>query len=89
MIYTRRFCPFCLRARALLNSKGVRYTDIAVDGNPALRREMMEKAGRRTVPRIWIGGRHIGGCEELYRSERRGELDAMIMMAKGARDERS
>ena len=78
-MYTTRFCPYCMRARALFESKGVEYTDIPVDGNPALRQEMMEKAGRHTVPQIWIGEEHIGGCDELYQLERHGELDSRIL----------
>lgn len=77
-LYTTRFCPYCVRARRLLDSKGVDYTDIAVDAEPALRREMTERSGQRTVPQIWIGERHIGGCDELYHLERDGRLDALL-----------
>ncbi|RMF14971.1 MAG: glutaredoxin 3 [Gammaproteobacteria bacterium] len=75
VLYTTRFCPFCIRAKALLQSKGVAFDEIAVDGNPALRQEMMEKSGRHTVPQIWINGRHVGGCDELMALERSGQLD--------------
>ena len=77
-LYTTRFCPYCVRARRLLDNKGVDYTDIAVDAEPALRREMMERSGQRTVPQIWIGERHIGGCDELHHLERDGRLDALL-----------
>ncbi|MDZ7783185.1 MAG: glutaredoxin 3 [Halioglobus sp.] len=77
-LYTTRFCPYCIRARHLLERKGVDYTDIAVDKEPALRQEMMERSGRRTVPQIWIGERHIGGCDELHHLERDGRLDALL-----------
>ena len=79
VMYTTRFCPFCIRARMLVQHKGWEYEDLAVDGNPALRAEMMEKSGRHTVPQIWIGERHIGGCDELMALERAGELDSIVM----------
>ena len=79
VMYTTRFCPFCIRARMLVEHKGWEYEDLAVDGNPALRAEMMEKSGRHTVPQIWIGERHIGGCDELMALERAGELDSIVM----------
>lgn len=78
VMYSTRFCPFCMRARALLQQKGVRYRDIAVDGKPDLRREMAEKSGRHTVPQIWIGDTHVGGCDELMQLERDGKLDALL-----------
>jgi len=77
-LYTTRFCPYCIRARRLLDRKGVDYTDIAVDREPARRQEMMERSGQRTVPQIWIGERHIGGCDELHELERDGRLDALL-----------
>jgi len=77
-LYTTRFCPYCVRARRLLDNKGVDYNDIAVDGEPALRQEMMKRSGQRTVPQIWIGERHIGGCDELHHLERDGRLDALL-----------
>ncbi len=77
-MYSTRFCPYCIRARFLLDSKNVSYTDIGVDARPELRREMMEKSGRRTVPQIWIGERHVGGYDDLARLEQRGELDNLL-----------
>jgi glutaredoxin 3 len=74
-MYSTRFCPYCIRARMLLDSKQVNYTDIGVDGEPALRREMMQRSGRRTVPQIWIGEQHIGGFTDLARLEQLGRLD--------------
>jgi glutaredoxin 3 len=63
----------------MLKSKGVAFEEIAVDFNPALRAKMSEKAGGlRTVPQIWIGDVHVGGCNELYRLERQGSLDPML-----------
>jgi glutaredoxin 3 len=80
-MYSTRFCPYCIRARALLENKGVAYTDIGVDGQPALRREMTERSGRHTVPQIWIDGRHVGGYDDLALLERRGELDQLLEQA--------
>lgn len=80
-LYTTRYCPYCIRAKQLLEHKGVAYREIPVDGNPELRREMTARSGRHTVPQIWIGERHIGGCDELYDLERRGELDAALAAA--------
>ena len=77
-MYTTRYCPYCVRARILLEGKGVAFEDIAVDGNSALRQEMVEKSMCYTVPQIWIGDQHIGGCDELYQLECQGELDALL-----------
>lgn len=62
----------------LLTSKGVEYVDVAVDFDHKLRQEMMQKSGRHTVPQIWIGEEHIGGCDELYMLERLGKLDEKL-----------
>lgn len=78
VIYTTRTCPYCMRAKQLLNSKGVSYREIAVDGKPELRQEMSRKSRRDTVPQIWIGTTHVGGCDDLYLLERRGELDSLL-----------
>ena len=82
-MYSTRFCPYCVRARQLLDAKGVDYTDIAVDEQPRLRREMMERSGRRTVPQIWIGDEHVGGFDNLWLLERQGRLDDMLARAQG------
>jgi len=79
-LYTTRYCPFCIRARYLLDSKNVSYVDIGVDARPELRREMMAKSGRHTVPQIWIGERHIGGYDDLARLNRQGELDVLLKL---------
>ncbi|GAB2903508.1 glutaredoxin 3 [Microbulbifer echini] len=81
VIYTTRFCPYCVRAKQLLKSKGVHYREIAVDNKPELRAQMAEKAGRRTVPQIWIGEFHVGGCDELMAAERSGKLDGLLKSA--------
>ena len=79
VMYTTRFCPFCVRAKQLLSHKGAAFEDIPVDGNPELRREMMNKSGRHTVPQIWIGDYHVGGCDELMQLERQGKLDEYLV----------
>ena len=80
-MYSTRFCPYCMRARFLLDSKNVEYTDISVDARPELRREMTEKSGRRTVPQIWIGDRHVGGYDDLAHLEQLGQLDELLKQA--------
>ena len=78
-IYTWRFCPFCLRAKALLNEKGVQFTEYSIDGDDDARTKMSERAGGlRTVPQIFINGNGIGGCDELYELERNNELNELI-----------
>ena len=78
-IYTWRACPFCIRAKALLDRKGVAYTEYAIDGDQAARQAMSEKAaGRTSVPQTFIDGQHVGGCDDLYALERSGQLDALL-----------
>jgi glutaredoxin 3 len=84
VIYTTRICPFCIRAKQVLDGKGVEYREIAVDTNPELRLEMMEKSGRRTVPQIWIGETHVGGFDDLWSLERSGDLESLLAEAAGA-----
>jgi glutaredoxin 3 len=82
-LYTTMFCPYCARARALLERKGVAYTDIDIIQEPARRGEMIRRAGgRTTVPQIFINAEHIGGSDELVALERVGELDAKLGLAK-------
>ena len=79
VMYSSRFCPFCSAAKRLLAARGVAFEEIDVDFDPERRGEMMARAGgRHTVPQIFIGGRHVGGCDELYALERAGELDALL-----------
>lgn len=78
LIYTSAWCPYCIRAKALLDKKGVAYEEISVDGKPGVRAEMANKAGRTSVPQIWIDGTHIGGCDDLYALERAGKLDTLL-----------
>jgi glutaredoxin 3 len=79
IIYLTATCPFCQSAERLLEEKGVREIEkIRVDREPSRRAEMMQKSGRRTVPQIWIGERHIGGCDDLYALDREGKLDPLL-----------
>lgn len=75
IVYATPWCPYCIRARHLLKSKGVEYTLIDVSADRAKRAEMTQKAGRTSVPQIWINQEHIGGCDELMALERAGKLD--------------
>lgn len=77
-LYTTAWCPFCLRAKALLQQKDVEFTEIPVDGDYEKRQEMMRMSGQRTVPQIWIGSTHVGGCDELMSLERNGQLDHLL-----------
>lgn len=78
-IYTTFLCPYCARAKALLEKKGATYNEIDVSYEAALREEMTRKAGGRTsVPQIWIGDVHVGGCDDLYALDRAGRLDPML-----------
>jgi glutaredoxin 3 len=78
-IYTTPYCPFCLDAKALLNNKSVAFTEIDVSRDRALRAQMMQRAnGRSTVPQIFIGATHVGGCDDLYMLEDEGKLDPLL-----------
>lgn len=77
-VYSSDYCPYCIRAKQLLASKGVAFEEIKVDGKPQVRAQMAQKAGRTSVPQIWIGGAHVGGCDDLYALERAGKLDALL-----------
>jgi glutaredoxin 3 len=78
-VYSTNYCPYCMRAKALLRSKGVDFEEFDVTDNPELRARMVELAGGRwTVPEIFINGAIIGGCDELYALERTGQLDLML-----------
>ena len=78
LMYCTSACPFCQAAERLLVEKGVMIEKVRVDLQPSRRAEMMQKSGRRTVPQIWIGERHIGGCDDLYDLERQGGLDPLL-----------
>ena len=79
VMYCTAACPYCQAADRLLAKKGVSDIErVRVDLEPARRAEMQQKSGRRTVPQIWIGTRHVGGCDELHELERAGELDSLL-----------
>lgn len=79
IIYTTNTCPYCNRAKSLLNKKNVNYSEINVENDEALRDEMIAKAGgKRTVPQIFIGDYHVGGCDDLYEYESQGKLDKLL-----------
>ncbi len=81
-MYTTLVCPFCVRAKMLLKSRGVAQIDeVRVDLNPAERQAMMEKTGRRTVPQIFIGDTHVGGCDDLIALDQRGGLLPLLQAA--------
>ncbi|HUO96275.1 MAG TPA: glutaredoxin 3 [Steroidobacteraceae bacterium] len=78
-MYTTGWCPYCARARALLERKGAEWAEIDVEAEPARRAEMLAKSGgQRSVPQIFIGERHVGGSDDLYELDRKGELDALL-----------
>ncbi len=78
-IYSSNYCPFCIRAKQLLDAKRVKYTEIRVDGQPKVRAEMTRLAdGATSVPQIWVGETHVGGCDQLQALERSGKLDGML-----------
>lgn len=78
-IYTWSRCPFCIRAKQLLDRKGVSYTEYGIDGDEAARAQMAKRAnGRRSVPQIFIDNQHIGGCDDLYLLEAQGGLDPLL-----------
>ena len=79
VVYSSRFCPYCHAAKRLLSARGVAFEEIDVDLQPERRAEMSERAGgRRTVPQIFIGDRHVGGCDDLYALDRSGSLDTLL-----------
>jgi glutaredoxin 3 len=78
VMYSSGWCPYCMRARALLERKGLPFREVKIDENPADRAAMLARSGGlRTVPQIFIGDHHVGGCDELYALERAGKLDEL------------
>lgn len=78
-IYTWSMCPFCIRAKALLDKKGVDYTEYCIDGDETARAEMAERAnGRRSLPQIFIDDQHVGGCDDIHALNSRGKLDSLL-----------
>jgi glutaredoxin 3 len=78
VIYSSPFCGYCAAAKSLLQKKGARYDEIDVLADPSRRREMIELTGRRTVPQIFIGTRHVGGFDDLSELENAGQLDPLL-----------
>jgi glutaredoxin 3 len=81
-LYVTGWCPYCQRAKALLTGKGVAFDEINVDDEPKFRAEMIARSGRRTVPQIFIGETHVGGCDDLVALDSGGELDRLIQGAR-------
>jgi len=77
-IYTKNYCPYCLRAKELLNGKDLSFIEYDVTGNQALEEEMRRRSGRKTVPEIFIDDSLIGGCDDLFALDQRGELDSLL-----------
>jgi len=78
-IYTWSTCPFCIRAKALLDKKGVQFTEYCIDGDEAARSKMAQRAnGGRSLPQIFINNQHIGGCDDIYALDRQGKLDPLL-----------
>lgn len=78
-IYTRQFCGYCARAKALLEAKGVAYVEYDATGKPEVREEMIARSnGGMTFPQVFIGDRHVGGCDDLHALDRAGRLDEML-----------
>lgn len=79
VIYTKPGCPYCVRALALLERKGIVPTEIVASNDPARKAEMIERSGgRMTFPQIFVDGRHIGGCDDLHALDARGDLDPLL-----------
>lgn len=77
-IYTWSLCPFCIRAKSLLDKKGIDYTEYCIDGDENARDQMAERAGKRSLPQIFVNDKHIGGCDDLHALERKGNLDGLL-----------
>ena len=82
LIYSTRWCPFCVMAKRLLAAKGFDVEEVAVDSDPARRIEMVQRTGRRSVPQIFIGEQHIGGFEDMAELDHKGELDSLLSEAR-------
>jgi len=84
-IYTREFCYYCHSAKELLNRKKVSFTEIDITGRPELRNEMIQRTnGRKTVPQIFVGPTHVGGCDDLYALDAAGQLDGLVAEEQSA-----
>jgi len=82
VMYATSWCPYCAEARDLLRAKGVTFEEIDVEAHPGARAEMMSRSGRRTVPQIFIGETHVGGCDDLMELDASGGLDPLLKQVK-------
>lgn len=82
-LYSKDYCPWCHRARELLNIKGVSFNEIDVTYDSDREQEMRQRSGRRTVPQLFIGDQHIGGCSELFAMDEQGTLDPLLTISAG------
>ena len=80
-LYTSDWCPYCQRAKSLLTAKNVIFSEINVEDDAKFREEMIARSGRRTVPQVFVGDQHVGGCDDLFELDRSGELDRLIQGA--------
>lgn len=80
-IYTKPYCPYCIRAVDLLTKKGVAFEEIEAAFDPEKRQEMMQRSGRTTFPQIFVGDTHVGGCDDMMALEREGKLDSLLAAA--------
>ncbi len=80
-VYVTDWCPYCRRAKNLLAGKSAAFREINVDDEPKFREEMIARSGRRTVPQIFIGDKHVGGCDDLFALQESGELDRLLQGA--------
>ncbi|HUR64313.1 MAG TPA: glutaredoxin 3 [Candidatus Thermoplasmatota archaeon] len=78
VVYTTNWCPYCVRAKALLRRKGAAFREVNIEEVPGAREEMEGRSGRMTVPQVFIGGRHVGGCDDLHALDRAGGLDPLL-----------
>jgi glutaredoxin 3 len=78
LMYATSWCPFCARARELLREKGAAVEEVDIEARPEARTEMVARSGRRTVPQIFIGATHVGGCDDLFDLEARGGLEELL-----------
>jgi glutaredoxin 3 len=78
LVYAKPFCPYCMAAKSLLQEKGVAFREIDITEHESERERMVQRTGRRTVPQIFIGGRHVGGYDDLAALDEQGELDALL-----------
>ncbi len=77
-IYSTKVCPYCIKAKQLLSAKGAAFKDIDISQDPALVEEAQSRSGRKTVPQIFIGDRHVGGCDDLFALDAAGQLDELL-----------